>query len=81
MARAGGIKLTILHGVNRILGHRFIESVYEEALAHEFDRRSIKVKGGGIGPNCENPGKFFYDNVIMGIQLIKLAHKLTQQSS
>jgi len=25
---------------------------------------------GGIGANRENPGKFFYDNAIMGIQLI-----------
>lgn len=25
---------------------------------------------GGIGANMENPGKFFYDNAIMGIQLI-----------
>jgi len=25
---------------------------------------------GGIGANKENPGKFFYDNAIMGIQLI-----------
>ncbi len=25
---------------------------------------------GGIGANSENPGKFFYDNAIMGIQLL-----------
>jgi len=29
---------------------------------------------GGIGANKENPGKFFYDNAIMGIQLIHEAH-------
>ena len=29
---------------------------------------------GGIGANQENPGKFFYDNAIMGIQLIHEAH-------
>lgn len=28
---------------------------------------------GGIGANRENPGKFFYDNAIMGIQLIEQA--------
>lgn len=28
---------------------------------------------GGIGANRENPGKFFYDNLIMGIQLIEQA--------
>src|SRR5690349_14673372 len=25
---------------------------------------------GGIGANRENPGKFFYENLIMGVQLI-----------
>jgi len=30
---------------------------------------------GGIGANRENPGKFFYDNAIMGIQLIEEARQ------
>jgi GDP-L-fucose synthase len=30
---------------------------------------------GGIGANMENPGKYFYDNAIMGIQLIELARQ------
>ncbi|MCK4430104.1 MAG: GDP-L-fucose synthase [Candidatus Aminicenantes bacterium] len=29
---------------------------------------------GGIGANKENPGKYFYDNAMMGIQLIHEAH-------
>lgn len=29
---------------------------------------------GGIGANRQNPGKFFYDNAIMGIQLINEAY-------
>ena len=29
---------------------------------------------GGIGANKENPGKFFYDNAIMGIQLLHDAY-------
>ena len=28
---------------------------------------------GGIGANRENPGRFFYDNAIMGVQLMELA--------
>lgn len=28
---------------------------------------------GGIGANSENPGKFFYDNIIMGVQLMEEA--------
>jgi GDP-L-fucose synthase len=31
---------------------------------------------GGIGANLENPGKFFYDNLIMGIQLIEQSRLL-----
>ena len=30
---------------------------------------------GGIGANKDNPGKFFYDNAIMGIQLMEYARK------
>ncbi len=30
---------------------------------------------GGIGANLKNPGRFFYDNAIMGIQLIELARQ------
>src|SRR5207247_296727 len=28
---------------------------------------------GGIGANRENPGRFFYENAIMGVQLIEQA--------
>lgn len=31
---------------------------------------------GGIGANQKNPGKFFYDNAIMGIQLMEYARQL-----
>jgi len=30
---------------------------------------------GGIGANRENPGKFFYDNIIMGVQLMEQARR------
>jgi len=30
---------------------------------------------GGIGANRENPGRFFYDNLMMGVQLIEEARK------
>lgn len=30
---------------------------------------------GGIGANRENPGRYFYDNAIMGIELLELARK------
>jgi len=33
----------------------------------------LAAKVGGIGANRENPGKFFYDNLMMGVQLIEQA--------
>ena len=33
----------------------------------------LAAQVGGIGANQENPGKFFYDNLIMGIQLMEEA--------
>jgi len=30
---------------------------------------------GGIGANLDNPGKFFYDNAVMGIQLMELSRR------
>ena len=33
----------------------------------------LAAKVGGIGINREKPGEFFYDNLIMGIQLMELA--------
>src|SRR5918994_989547 len=30
---------------------------------------------GGIGANRDNPGRFFYDNAIMGIQLMEYARQ------
>lgn len=31
---------------------------------------------GGIGTNCENPGKFFYDNLMMGAQLMEIGRQM-----
>lgn len=31
----------------------------------------LAAKVGGIGANLRNPGKFFYDNLMMGVQLIE----------
>jgi len=30
---------------------------------------------GGIGANRDNPGKYFYDNAVMGIELLEMARK------
>ena len=33
----------------------------------------LAAKVGGIGANMEKPGEFFYDNIMMGVQLIEAA--------
>ena len=35
----------------------------------------LAARVGGIGANAEHPGKFFYENAIMGIQLIEAARQ------
>jgi GDP-L-fucose synthase len=53
----------------------------EEAIRRLFEQTRptlvihLAAVVGGIGANRENPGKFFYDNAIMGIQLMELARQ------
>jgi GDP-L-fucose synthase len=35
----------------------------------------LAAKVGGIGANQENPGKFFYDNLMMGVQMMEEGRK------
>ena len=35
----------------------------------------LAARVGGIGANRENPGRFFYDNAIMGIELMEQARR------
>ncbi len=35
----------------------------------------LAAQVGGIGANRENPGKFFYDNLMMGVQLIEIGRQ------
>lgn len=35
----------------------------------------LAAKVGGIGANLDNPGKFFYDNLMMGVQLIEVGRQ------
>ena len=43
------------------------EAMQPEVVLH------LAAKVGGIGANRENPGSFFYDNLMMGVQLIEMA--------
>jgi GDP-L-fucose synthase len=48
---------------------RLYESAKPDLVIH------LAAVVGGIGANRENPGTFFYDNAIMGIQLIEMARR------
>lgn len=39
----------------------------------------LAAKVGGIGANRENPGKFFYDNLVMGAQMIEVGRQVHLQ--
>jgi GDP-L-fucose synthase len=51
-----------------------IQRLYTEAKPDIVIHLAAVV--GGIGANRLNPGKFFYDNAIMGIQLIEYAREM-----
>jgi GDP-L-fucose synthase len=36
----------------------------------------LAARVGGIGANRDNPGKFFYENLMMGVQLIEVARQV-----
>ena len=36
----------------------------------------LAARVGGIGANRDNPGKFFYDNLMMGVQLIEVGRRV-----
>jgi len=46
---------------------KMLEKFKPEIIIH------LAASVGGIGANQKNPGKFFYDNLIMGIQLMELS--------
>ena len=49
---------------------RALEAAAPQTLIH------LAATVGGIGANRENPGRFFYENAMMGIQLIESARRL-----
>ena len=50
-----------------------IEAAFKASKPHIVIHLAAKV--GGIGANRENPGSFFYDNLMMGVQLIEQARQ------
>jgi len=50
-----------------------IKRVYQDAKPNIVIHLAAKV--GGIGANRENPGKFFYDNLMMGVQMMEVGRQ------
>ncbi|MCQ4333136.1 GDP-L-fucose synthase [Natronomonas sp. F2-12] len=50
-----------------------IKRAFEDSSADTVIHLAATV--GGIGANRENPGRYFYDNAVMGIQLIEQARQ------
>jgi len=51
-----------------------VARLYDQTLPHVVVQLAAVV--GGIGANRANPGRFFYDNAIMGIQLMEYARRV-----
>ena len=51
-----------------------IRKLYKEASPDMVIHLAAVV--GGIGANRENPGKFFYDNLMMGVELMEQARQM-----
>ncbi len=51
-----------------------VESLYQDAQPDIVIHLAAQV--GGIGANQENPGKFFYDNLMMGTQMIEVGRRV-----
>jgi GDP-L-fucose synthase len=51
-----------------------VRSLYRDARPEIAIHLAAKV--GGIGANRANPGKFFYDNLMMGVQMMEIARQV-----
>jgi GDP-L-fucose synthase len=50
-----------------------VRKLYRDAKPHIVIHLAAEV--GGIGANRENPGKFFYDNLMMGVQMMEVGRQ------
>jgi GDP-L-fucose synthase len=51
-----------------------VKRLYRDAKPTLLIHMAARV--GGIGANRDNPGKFFYENLMMGVQLIEVARQV-----
>jgi len=63
----------LLHDVYDLVRHGDVQRAIQDARPDMIIHLAAQV--GGIGANQENPGRFFYDNLMMGVQLIEEARQ------
>jgi len=51
-----------------------VRRVYKDSKPHIVIHLAARV--GGIGANRANPGKFFYDNLMMGVQMMEVGRQV-----
>jgi len=51
-----------------------VKKLYQDAKPDIVIHLAAKV--GGIGANQKNPGKFFYDNLMMGVQMLEIGRRM-----
>jgi len=51
-----------------------VKRVYKDSKPHIVIHLAARV--GGIGANRANPGKFFYDNLMMGVQMMEVGRQV-----
>ncbi len=73
--RLRGCKQVFVHrsGDYDLVKMEAVERLYRDAAPTLVLHLAAKV--GGIGANQRNPGSFFYDNLLMGVQLIEMARR------
>jgi len=50
-----------------------VKRLYRDAKPEIVIHLAARV--GGIGANCANPGRFFYDNLMMGVQMMEVGRQ------
>jgi GDP-L-fucose synthase len=75
LERRGAVSVTVPRSRDYDLrvetaARRLLETCQPEVIIH------LAAVVGGIGANRTNPGKFFYDNLVMGVHLMEQARRL-----
>jgi GDP-L-fucose synthase len=73
LAKLGAAVSVPLHSDYELVRHEDVERMYKDNPDAEIVLH-LAAKVGGIGANRAHPGSFFYDNLMMGVQLMHQAY-------